>query len=117
MSSLSDQVAETFCQQVIDIKNTILVLQIFRTPVLLSLTEINQICLSMNHQIYLQIILRVNRNIYYFTERQFNLPIPINYKASTNTDPHCSKALPSKVDYENGQLILYLDHMMSCSIY
>jgi hypothetical protein len=28
-----------------------------------------------------------------------------NYTALTNTDPHYSKALLSKVDYENGQII------------
>jgi hypothetical protein len=59
------------------IKKIAILLQIFWMPVLLRLNKIIQICYSMTHQIYLKIILMVNRHIYFFTQIKFTMPISI----------------------------------------
>jgi hypothetical protein len=74
----------------------LLVIQIFRMPVTLSLTRVIQNCPSITHQNYLQIILRVKRHIYILHSQYAN----INDAVSTNTDPYYSKALPSKIENE-----------------
>ena len=41
----------------------------------------------------------------------------VTHTATTNTDAHYSKALPSKIDYEILFPYLHLDHMISYRIY
>jgi hypothetical protein len=51
----------------------------------------------MTHEICLQMMLRVNRHIVVDIDTvQY---VNVNHTAPTNTDPHYSKALPSKMDH------------------